>query len=143
MDSENGFYQELEHIQNIIDRQATNSFKIKGWTITLVVAALLFRSNNFELFIGFIPLFAFWYLDAYYLKQEKKFRALYNWVRENRPDNDDHLFDMNPSRFEDQVRNTTELMVTKSMLYFYGPITGLLVIYTAIEIFVNGGTLFG
>jgi len=143
MSSENGFYEELAHIQNIIDRQASNSFKIKGWTVTLVVVALLFRSNNFELFIGYIPLIGFWYLDAYYLKQERKFRELYNWVRENRPENDDYHFDMNPSRFEDNVRNTADLMVTKSMLYFYGPIAGLLLVYTGIVLLVNGGGYFG
>ena len=143
MSSDNGFYQELEHIQNIIDRQASNSFKIKGWTVTLVVVALLFRTNNFQLFAAFIPLIGFWYLDAYYLRQERKFRELFDWVRLNREDTDDHLFDMDPSRFEDEVDGTTQLMTTRSMFTFYGTISGLLIIYTVILICINGGTIFG
>ncbi|MWV38856.1 hypothetical protein [Natrialba sp. INN-245] len=143
MSSDNGFHQELEHIQNIIDRQASNSFKIKGWTVTLVVVALLFRTNNFQLFAAFIPLIGFWYLDAYYLRQERKFRELFDWVRLNRDDTDDHLFDMDPSRFEDEVNGTTQLMTTRSMFTFYGTIAGLLIIYTVILICINGGTVFG
>ena len=143
MSSDNGFHQELEHIQNIIDRQASNSFKIKGWTVTLVVVALLFRTNNFQLFAAFIPLIGFWYLDAYYLRQERKFRELFDWVRLNRHDTDDYLFDMNPSRFEDEVDGTTQLMTTRSMFTFYGTISGLLIIYTVILICINGGTIFG
>lgn len=143
MSSDNGFHQELEHIQNIIDRQASNSFKIKGWTVTLVVVALLFRTNNFQLFAAFIPLIGFWYLDAYYLRQERKFRELFDWVRLNRDDTDDHLFDMDPSRFEDEVDGTTQLMTTRSMFTFYGTIAGLLIIYTIILIWINGGAIFG
>lgn len=143
MSSDNGFHQELEHIQNIIDRQASNSFKIKGWTVTLVVVALLFRTNNFQLFAAFIPLIGFWYLDAYYLRQERKFRELFDWVRLNRDDTDDYLFDMDPSRFEDEVDGTTQLMTTRSMFTFYGTIAGLLIIYTVILICINGGTIFG
>lgn len=143
MVSEESFHQELEQIQNIIDRQASNSFKIKGWTVTLVVVALLFRTNNFQLFAAFIPLIGFWYLDAYYLKQERKFRALYNWVRKNRPENEEHLFDMDPSRFDDEVSSTAKLMLTNAIVWFYGTVAGLLILYSAILILINGGTIFG
>jgi len=143
MVSDESYHQELEQIQNIIDRQASNSFKIKGWTVTLVVVALLFRTNNFQLFAAFIPLIGFWYLDAYYLKQERKFRALYNWVRKNRPENEEHLFDMNPSRFDDEVSNTHKLMLTNSVVWFYGTVGGLLILYSAILILINGGSIFG
>lgn len=143
MSSDETIHQELEQIQNVIDRQASNSFKIKGWTVSLVVVALLFRSENIQLFAGFIPLIGFWYLDAYYLRQERKFRRLYNWVRENRSDTDDHLFDMNPSRFEDEVCGTSELMQTKAMLWFYGTISGLLIAYSIIVLCINGGSLLG
>ena len=134
MVSDEDFRQELEQIQNTIDRQASNSFKIKGWTVTLVVVALLFRSNDTEFFVGFIPLFGFWYLDAYYLKQEKKFRKLYDWVREERPDNDDYLFDMAPKRFDDKVGNTAELMLSETLMWFYGTIGVLLVLYAIIVV---------
>lgn len=143
MPSDETLHQELEQIQNVIDRQASNSFKIKGWMVSLVVVALLFRSNNIQLFAGFIPLIGFWYLDAYYLRQERKFRKLYNWVRENRSDTEEHLFDMDPSRFEDDVCGTSELMRTHAMLWFYGTISGLLIAFSIIVLWINGGSLLG
>jgi hypothetical protein len=60
---------EVDLIQNIIKRMASNSFMIKGWTITLVVATLLLKDDNSKILIAYIPLIAFWYLDSYFLRQ--------------------------------------------------------------------------
>lgn len=73
----------LEFIQNVITRMNTNSFQIKGWAITLVSATLaLYASTENDCFIliGIFPSLIFWFLDAYYLTQERKFRGLYNDV---------------------------------------------------------------
>ena len=73
----------LEFIQNVITRMNTNSFQIKGWAITIVAATLaLYASTKNEWFIlvGVFPALIFWFLDAYYLTQERKFRGLYNDV---------------------------------------------------------------
>ncbi len=73
----------LEFIQNIITRMNTNSFQIKGWAVTIVSAILaLYASTKNECFIlvGIFPTLIFWFLDAYYLTQERKFRGLYNDV---------------------------------------------------------------
>lgn len=73
----------LEFIQNVITRMNTNSFQIKGWTITIVSATLaLYAATKNECFvlIGIFPSLIFWFLDAYYLTQERKFRGLYNDV---------------------------------------------------------------
>ena len=73
----------LEFIQNVITRMNTNSFQIKGWAITIVSATLaLYAStkNDYFILIGVFPAFIFWFLDAYYLTQERKFRGLYNDV---------------------------------------------------------------
>ena len=70
----------LNIIQSIISRMASNSFLIKGWTITLFSALLALTASSSSrsyLPIGFIPLFAFWYLDYFYLRQERLFRKLY------------------------------------------------------------------
>ena len=75
--------QHLEFIQNIINRMNTNSFQIKEWMITIVSALLaLYASgdNVTYIFVAIIPTFLFWYLDAYYLQQERKFRKLYDDV---------------------------------------------------------------
>jgi len=73
----------LEFIQNIITRMNTNSFQIKTWAITIVSATLaLYAStkNDYFILVGVFPATIFWFLDAYYLTQERKFRGLYNDV---------------------------------------------------------------
>ena len=73
----------LEFIQNVITRMNTNSFQIKGWAITIVSATLaLYASTKNECFIlvGVFPSLIFWFLDANYLTQERRFRGLYNDV---------------------------------------------------------------
>lgn len=140
MADEDSFVKELEFIQNVIDRQADNSFKIKGWTITLVVVTLLFRGNDIQLLVAFVPLFGFWCLDAYYLRLERQYRALYNYVRENSDDSDRDRFDMDPSEFKSQVDPIRKLMRTNSVGWFYGTIFGLLVVYLIILALSGGQT---
>lgn len=73
----------LEFIQNIITRMNTNSFQLKGWNITIVSAILaIFAStkNYYFLLCAIFPSIIFWFLDTYYLMQERKFRGLYNDV---------------------------------------------------------------
>lgn len=74
----------LKMIEGVIDRLARNSFALKGWSITLVTALLIFarvNENCLFLLIGLIPVIFFWILDSYYLWLEKRFRELYNEVR--------------------------------------------------------------
>lgn len=143
MASKEDMFQEFKLIQNVIERQADNSFKIKGWTVTLVVVALIFRTEDFQVIAAFLPLIGFWGLDAYFLRQEKKYRKLYNWVRDNRPDDDSRLFDLDASRFEDEVASVSETMLTPSLLGFYGIIGVLLLIYTLAVIQFNGVSVLG
>lgn len=143
MASREDLIEELNLIQRIIERQASNSFKIKAWTVTLVVVALLFRSSNFQLFAAAVPLFVFWGLDAYFLKQERQYRELYDWVRENRQDTDEHLFDLNASRFKDEVDGIPGTMFSKTLGWFYGSIGALLILYTLGLVCLNGGSFLG
>lgn len=78
----------LEFVQANISRMNQCSFQIKGWMITVVTALLaLFASsineetgqgNNLFVFIAVVPTIIFWFLDSYYLQQERKFRGIYN-----------------------------------------------------------------
>jgi len=138
MSEDNDIVKELELIQNIIDRQAENSFRIKGWTVTLVVVALLFRTDNFQLLVAFVPLIAFWGLDAYYLRVERQYRALYEKVRKSPGEDNRERFKMDPSEFESEVDNVLSLMFTNSVLWFYGAILMLLLIYTVLSFSSQG-----
>jgi hypothetical protein len=74
---------EVEHlklIQGVVGRMASNSFLIKGWTITLTAALLgLAKADSEAAFawinVGVIAVFAL--LDSYYLATERSYRALY------------------------------------------------------------------
>lgn len=142
MSDQDDFYQALEQVQNIIDRQASNSFRIKGWSVSLIVVALLFRSSDYQIIVAFIPLIGFWYLDAYYLREERKYRRLYNRVRDDRGENLD-LFDMNANRFDDNVEPIPVIMCSKSISIFHGVITAMLLGYGVILLCTNGGLSLG
>ena len=74
----------LEFIQGIINRMAHNSFIIKGWLLTIVTAliAISMERGIYDLIsVIYIPIIIFWFLDAYFLRQERLFRHLYDKVR--------------------------------------------------------------
>jgi len=82
----------LELIQNIITRMANNSFLLKGWNLTILAALIGLNKDGLDekvIFISFILIFVFWMLDAYYLAQERIFRARYDEVRIKQEDNID------------------------------------------------------
>ncbi len=130
---------EIEIIQDIIKRMAFNSFMIKGWAITLVVVALLLKGTNYQVGIAFIPLLVFWFLDAYFLWQERLYRKLYEWVIDNRLKTDEYLFDMNAYRFEDKVQSRVRIMFSTTLGWFYGSIVILIVIYVLVLLTTKGG----
>lgn len=74
----------LEFIQNTITRMSTNSFIIKGWTITLISALFVLAqkdSNITYAILTYIAVPIFWYLNAFFLLQERRYRSLYDDVR--------------------------------------------------------------
>lgn len=129
---------EIEIIQDIIRRMAFNSFLIKGWTITLVAVVLLLRGSKYQVFVAYVPLLVFWFLDAYFLWQERLYRRLYDWVIRNRLETDEYLFDMNAYRFKDEVEPKLKIMFSITLGWFYGSILLITVIYTIIVLTQKG-----
>ena len=131
---------EIELIQDIIKRMAFNSFMIKGWAITLVVVSLLLKgTDKYQIWIAFIPLLVFWFLDAYFLWQERMYIKLYEWVISNRTKTDEYLFDMNAYRFKDTVQSRIRIMFSITLGWFYGSIAILIVIYSVFLFLVQKG----
>lgn len=131
---------EIDLIQDIIKRMAYNSFMIKGWTITLVVVTLLLKGTKLQVIIAFFPLVVLWFLDAFFLRQERMYIKLYDWVISNRLITDEHLFDMNAYRFKDKVQSKFRIMFSVTLGWFYGSIAILIAIYTIILfLFQKGG----
>jgi hypothetical protein len=130
---------EIEIIQDIIKRMASNSFMIKGWTLTLVVVTLLLKGNKHQVLIAFIPLLVFWFLDAYFLWQERMYRKLYDWVRNNRLKTDEYLFDMNAYRFKDSIQSKIRIMFSITLGWFYGTIVILITAYSCFLFLIPKG----
>jgi len=116
-------FEELKLVQEVIDRMGTNSFLVKGWVITLIVATLLLRGNSYQYYIAFLPWFMFWYLDGYFLRLERLYRKLFNWLRENRLRSKEFLFDLNSKsleeRFGKDVDCLWQVMFSKTLAVFY------------------------
>lgn len=132
LDLEKYLFKEVDIIEDIVRRMAYNSFLIKGWTITLVVITLLLKGIPIQTFIAFIPLLTFWFLDAYYLQQERLYRRLYVWVCVNRMNTSDHLLSMNAYRFATEEKSKFQIMFSISLLPFYGSILILMVAYIVV-----------
>lgn len=80
----------LECIQNIITRMNTNSFQIKGMAVAIASALLAVyasEKNPDFVLITIFPLILFWFLDSYYVTQERKFRGLYSDLLKGNPNN--------------------------------------------------------
>jgi len=123
---------EIDIVQDIIKRMGFNSFMIKGCAITLVVVTLLLKgAEKYHVLIAFIPLLVFWFLDAYFLWQERMYRKLYEWIIDNRLKTEEHLFDMNAYRFKDKIQSIPRIMFSITLGWFYGSIAILILIYAS------------
>ena len=74
----------LEMIQDVVRRMADNSFAIRRWSIGAagaLIGAAFVTDEAAIAFVGAAMATAFWALDAYYLRQERWFRALYDKLR--------------------------------------------------------------
>lgn len=117
----------LEFIQNIINRMNSNSFQIKEWMITIVSAllALYANSNNVTyIFVAIVPTLLFWYLDAYYLQLERKFRGLYDDVKD--PEKSIPFFSMDITNYKDGRFKFCECLFSKTTAPLYLLIAGFL-----------------
>lgn len=74
----------LQMLQVVITRMASNSFLLKGWSVTLVSALFALaadKANVRFVYLAYFPVLMFWALDGYFLRQERLFRRLYDRVR--------------------------------------------------------------
>ncbi|MGW0506053.1 hypothetical protein [Micromonospora sp. NPDC003241] len=122
--SEKGFspdkVKHLEMIQAIITRLGTNSFLIKGWTLAIGSAFFVVATNRLSwkiVAVAFAPIVIFWMLDAFYLRQERLFRRLYDDVR--RPQSRVEPFSMDCSRYWNDV-SLANAFFSMTLRYFYG-----------------------
>lgn len=111
----------LELVQNIINRMASNSFLLKGWAVTLV-AGIFALADKLYYLVAFIPVIVFWGLDAYYLLQERLYRALYDKVRNTAEENIDFSLSATTREFKSDKNNYVNCLKSKTVLPFYLPL---------------------
>lgn len=70
--------QYLQMMQGNIERMAANSANVKTWLITIVAAFFAIGCSiqdfDYWLLLALVPIFVFWYLDAFYLSLERGMR---------------------------------------------------------------------
>ena len=124
----------LELIQRVVNRLAQDSFAYKGWAITLVAAIFALalaakEASPHYLLVALLPAVAFWGLDAYYLRQERLFRKLYDGVRIMPPDEwKRDPFSMDTSPYNGQVATWWRVCWSKTIGWLYVPIVVLIVV---------------
>lgn len=113
----------LEMIQNVITRMASNSFLLKGWTVTLVVGLLAFgniKEMDIDfMFLALIPILFFWVLDAFYLNEERKYIKLYEHVTQL--DNEKIDFLLNARQHEEGTGGIVSAFFSRTISVFYCP----------------------
>ena len=112
----------LEFIQGVINRLASDSFRMKGWCVVLVAALfiLLAREGRIEFVaVALVPVVFFWGLDGYFLWQERLFRALYDSVRVLEEGEIDFSMDVSPFK-TGRPRTWPSATFSRTLLTFYG-----------------------
>jgi len=110
MATESQIHKELDLIQSVIKRMASNSFKVKAWMMAIIGGVVAISESAVfsdgsksisEPAAIFVSLFlvmlvlVFWYLDAFFLQTERRYRNLYQWVVKYRQQTEEYLYDMN------------------------------------------------
>ena len=111
----------LEMIQGVINRLGHDSFLIKGWSMAILAAGIIFIARS-EIQSGFmmltflVPVVGFWILDGYFLWQERLFRKVYNEVRKQ----DATDFSMDTKGYKSEATcSWAASTVSKTLLMFY------------------------
>ena len=111
----------LEIIQATINRMSTNSFLLKGWSVTLVsVLIALTDQNSYKRYflIAYLPIIVFWLLNGYFLSQERRYRKLYDEVR-MRPEKEID-FSMETKKFNNGANTWFSSIFSSVLVVFYG-----------------------
>lgn len=117
----------LEFVQAVIGRMAGNSFLLKGWSVTISAALFALAakdSNRAFALVALLPTLVFWGLDAYYLRQERLFRKLYDRLR-HVPEKDqtkEDSFSMATEAYEKEVATLGCTLLAPTVVALHAPI---------------------
>ena len=150
MDLESKIHKEIDLVQEIIKRQSQNSFQIKSWLMAILTAIIVIGKDSIlmnqsikinaialNLFL-FLPIFCFWYLDAFFLSKERLYREVYKWIIRHRRTNPElYLYDLNTFEREiGEVKEKLDLEKNKTNSLIFNPT--IMTFYMIPTIFVIG-----
>lgn len=130
----------LEMIQGAINRFSTNSFLLKGWSVTLLSALLALSAHNCNvnlIYFACLPIIILWGLDGFFLWQEQLFRKLYDLVRVLPDDKIDFSMDTDKITNDDRPK-WFKVICSKTLIPFHCPLF-LTIIAIIIYRLVQGG----
>ncbi|MFT3932111.1 MAG: hypothetical protein QM726_00735 [Chitinophagaceae bacterium] len=135
MEKNENLHKELDLIQDQITRMSGNSFLVKGWTMTLMSALTAFgketilnsKGGIIYLFMMLAILIPFWWLDAFFLRQERLFRKVYERAILD-PDAANRIrYDLRPHEKINEVHPIRHLMIKSIISWFYLPFLLLII----------------
>ncbi len=126
--NDQNLHKEIDLIQAVVTRMAQNAFYIKGWAVSLVAVVLALGKDHLLadtqrpwLFALVLTVWcAFWYLDAYFLRVERMYRLLYEFVISHKNDRKRLRYDLNAKPFAAKTASEGQIMVSPSLRVFYG-----------------------
>ena len=133
-DASQPIVEHLKMVQAVITRMAGNSAQMKTWAVSLVTAAIIFSglSDKPHWLIaagGFVPVFAFWIMDAKYLHLERCYRALYEAIVDGE---EVKTFDLDYRPYAGSVDSFRWVAWSWSIRGFYGALMLVMLILFAI-----------
>jgi len=116
----------LGFIQGVISRMAGNLFYLRGWVVTIIagILVLLTQTTSGKLPIIFLAgiILIFWGYDGYFLALERKFRDLYDEVREKKESEIDFSMKFSKAILDRKQNSIIFCIFSPTLRYFYGPL---------------------
>lgn len=129
MNPEAARIEHLKLIQAVISRQASNSFAVKSMATAVTAALVAFIAATAEPVagIGSLALAVLWSLDTAFLRQERRFRRLYDSVRGCAAvsPGDARYFAMAPAGAVPETESPLRVAGSTSLLLTYPPLMAL------------------
>ena len=122
----------LEIVQSVISRMAQHSFQLKGWSVTVATAIFAFAAKESSPSLAILALFpaaAFWCLDAYYLRQERLYRKLYEAIAD--PLKTVPPFSMTTEEHAGEVESWAKMLVAKTVFPLHAGIVLIMLVEIA------------
>lgn len=138
MEKQENKIKHLEMVESIIERMAKNSFQLKAWAMTLVTVVGALGAKEADkrfMLLAFVPIIGFWLLDAFYVQQERRYKALYRSVCEKKEEEIDFNLNTRSITFtSDEAKRICffNCLKSTSVSLFYGVLTVTMLLLVAV-----------